>query len=228
MTPTATVPTEISVMLIAVAVPPEVIVPMVTSSIAEANDAADLILCPAPAFAQPAPEGGAPSPVEPTPPPSDPVPVDPVDARILEGTKRGTLVRFNRVAPNFFSAFDVPVSIGRGLTAADASADADGVTPGVLVSRGLVDQVFSGANPLGRRIKYGGRSSEVASLYVVLERWYEIVGVVPDFPLRGSFDDESEGRVYHAVAAAASPRVIVPEEACPRSEPAEGEARASF
>jgi putative ABC transport system permease protein len=131
-----------------------------------------------------------------------PVPVDPVDASILEGTKRGTLVRLNRVAPNFFSAFDVPVSIGRGLTAADASADAAGVTPGVLVSRGLVDQVFSGANPLGRRIKYVGRSREAASKNVVLERWYEIVGVVPDFPVPGPLDDESEGRVYHAVAAA--------------------------
>jgi putative ABC transport system permease protein len=130
-----------------------------------------------------------------------PVPVEPVDASILEGTKRGTLVRFNRVAPGFFSAFDVPVSIGRGLTAADASAGDGGGAPGVLVSRGLVDQVFSGANPLGRRIKYVGRSSEVASGNVVLDRWYEIVGVVPDFPVRGSFDDESEGRVYHAVAA---------------------------
>jgi hypothetical protein len=125
-----------------------------------------------------------------------PVPIDVVDYNIVEGTKRGTLVRFNRVATNFFSAFDVPVSIGRGLTASDASADAAGLTPGVLVSHGLVDQVFSGANPLGRRIKYVGRSRNV-----VLERWYEIVGVVPDFPVPGSFDDESEGRVYHAVAA---------------------------
>jgi predicted permease len=129
-----------------------------------------------------------------------PVPVDAVDDNIVEGTKRGTLVRFNRVATNLFSAFDVPVSIGRGLTGADASADT-GVTPGVLVSRGLVDQVFSGANPLGRRIKYVGRSREAPSGTVVLERWYEIVGVVPDFPVPGSFDDESEGRVYHAVAA---------------------------
>jgi uncharacterized membrane protein (Fun14 family) len=116
----------------------------------------------------------------------------------VEGTKRGTPVRFNRVTPNFFSAFDVPVSIGRDLTAADASAAAAGVTPGVLVSRALVDQVFSGANPLGRRIKYVG---EAPSGSVVPERWYEIVGVVPDFPVPGPLDDDSEGRVYHAVAA---------------------------
>lgn len=129
-----------------------------------------------------------------------PVPVDAVDDHIAEGTRRGTLVRFNRVAPNFFSAFDVPVSIGRSLTAADASADAAG-TPGVLVSRRLVDQIFGGANPLGRRIKYVGRSRQAPSGNVVRERWYEIVGVVPDFPAPGPFDDESEGRVYHAVAA---------------------------
>jgi putative ABC transport system permease protein len=129
-----------------------------------------------------------------------PDPLDAVDADIAEGTRRRTLVRFNRVAPNFFSAFDVPVSIGRGLTAADASADAAG-TPGVLVSRALVDDVFRGANPLGRRIKYVGGSREAPSGNVVLERWYEIVGVVPDFPVPGPFDDESEGRVYHAVAA---------------------------
>lgn len=130
-----------------------------------------------------------------------PAPVDAVDYNIVEGTKRGTLVRFNRVAPNYFSAFDVPVTLGRGLTADDASAEADGVTPGVLVSRRLVDDVFGGANPLGRRIKYVGRSREAPASHVVLERWYEIVGVVPDFPIPGSFDDESEGRVYHAVTA---------------------------
>ncbi len=130
-----------------------------------------------------------------------PVPLDAVNYNIVEGTKRGTLARFNRVAPNFFSAFDVPVTIGRGLTASDASADAAGATPAVLVSRTLVDEVFGGANPLGRRIKYVGRSREAPARHVVLERWYEIVGVVPDFPVPGSFDDESEGRVYHAAAA---------------------------
>ena len=118
-----------------------------------------------------------------------------------DGTATGspvrTLVRFNRVAPNFFSTFDVPVSIGRGLTAADASTDATG-TPGVLVSRRLVDQVFRGANPLGRRIRYVASSRATPSTNVALGRWYEIVGVVPDFPVPGPFDDESEGRVYHA------------------------------
>lgn len=110
-----------------------------------------------------------------------------------------SLVRFNRVAPNFFAAFDVPVSLGRGLTTADASTEGTG-TPGVLVNRRLVEQVFGGANPLGRRIKYVGWNREAPSGNVALERWYEIVGVVADFPVPGPFDDESEGRVYHAAS----------------------------
>ena len=73
-------------------------------------------------------------------------------------------------------------------------------TPGVVVSRALVDQVFGGANPLGRRVKYVSWGRQTPSGNVALDRWYEIVGVVPDFPDPGPFDDESEGRVYHAAA----------------------------
>ena len=79
------------------------------------------------------------------------------------------------------SAFDVPVTIGRGLIAADASADAAGLTPGVLVSRGLVDQVFSGANPLGRRIKNVGRSREAPSRHVVLNAGMKSLAWCPTF-----------------------------------------------
>lgn len=127
---------------------------------------------------------------------------DPVPGRAnatAERAGRRTLVRFNRVAPNFFSAFDVPVTLGRGLTVGDAAVGATG-TPGVVVSRALVDQVFGGANPLGRRVKYVSWGRQTPSGNVALDRWYEIVGVVPDFPDPGPFDDESEGRVYHAAA----------------------------
>ena len=115
------------------------------------------------------------------------------------GSPVRSLVRFNRVTPNFFAAFDVPVSLGRGLTAADVSTGGTG-TPGVLVSRRLVDQVFGGANPLGRHIKYVGSNREAPSGNVALGRSYEIVGVVADFPVPGPFDDESEGRVFHAAS----------------------------
>jgi ABC-type lipoprotein release transport system permease subunit len=61
-----------------------------------------------------------------------------------------------------------------------------------------VDQLFGGANPLGSRIRYVGRSREANERDVVLDRWYEIVGVVPDFPTLNTLDVERLSRVYHA------------------------------
>jgi predicted permease len=130
-----------------------------------------------------------------------PAPIDAVNYNIVEGSRRGVLVRFTRIATNYFGAFEVPLAVGRHLTAADAAADTAGVTPGVLISRGLADQVFGDTNPLGRRIRYVGRSREAPARDVALDRWFEIVGVVPDFPAPGTFNEESEGRVYHAAAA---------------------------
>ena len=125
-------------------------------------------------------------------------PVDPVDYNIVEGSKRGHFVRFNRVAANFFEAYEVPLIMGRTFTAADTLA-ADTI-PGVLVNRTLVDRVFGGANPLGARLRYVGRSREANARDVTLNRWYEIVGVVPDFPPSESYETDAESRVYHAAA----------------------------
>lgn len=121
-------------------------------------------------------------------------PAEAVDYNIVEGSRRGHLVRFNRVAINFFEAYGVPIMVGRTFMAADA--EVANTTASVLVNRALVDQAFGGANPLGARIRYVGRSREANQRDVVLNRWYEIVGVVPDFPTLAS--DEAESRVYHA------------------------------
>ena len=125
-------------------------------------------------------------------------PILPADYNIVEGTKQGHLVRFNRVAVNFFEAFDVPVIMGRNFQASDAGPAE--TTQSVLVNRALVDLVFGGANPLGARLRYVGRSREANARDVVLNRWYEIVGVVPDFPVLRSLDTERESRVYHAAS----------------------------
>jgi predicted permease len=123
------------------------------------------------------------------------LPIDPADYNIVEGSKRGHLVRFNRVAINFFEVYEVPVIMGRSFMTSDI--DVMNTTPGVLVNRALVDLLFGGANPLGARIRYVGRSREANARDVVLNRWYEIVGVVPDFPTQ-LLDVERESRVYHA------------------------------
>ena len=123
-------------------------------------------------------------------------PLDPVDYNIVEGSKRGHFVRFNRVATNFFEAYEVPLIMGRTFIASDTQAV--DTTAGVLVNRTLVDLVFGGTNPLGTRIRYVGRSREANARDVKLNQWYEIVGVVADFPTLVSFDTDRDSRVYHA------------------------------
>lgn len=127
-------------------------------------------------------------------------PADLVDYNIVDGTKRGHLVRFNRIATDFFDAFEVPVIMGRGFQASDTGIAAARTIQGVLVNRTLVDTLLGGANPLGTRIRYVGRSHEADERDVVLDRWYEIVGVVPDFPTTRTLDVERVSRVYHAAA----------------------------
>lgn len=79
-----------------------------------------------------------------------PPPVEAADYNIVEGTKHGYLGRFNRVAPDFFEAFGVPVLMGRGFEPGDLQPDA----PAVLVNRTLAERMFGGSNPLGRRLRY--------------------------------------------------------------------------
>jgi len=118
-------------------------------------------------------------------------PADPIDYNITEGSKSGHLARYNKVATNFFDAFQVPVLLGRGFTTGDLGADR------VMINRTLADRVFGGANPLGRRVKYVGRSREAGEDAIALEKFFEIVGVVPDFP-----DNEldPDACIYHPVS----------------------------
>jgi putative ABC transport system permease protein len=87
--------------------------------------------------------------------------------------------------------------MGRNWTPADTTADA---SHNVIINKAMADTLFEGANPLGKRIRYVGRSREAAARDVVLDRWYEIVGVAPDFPTIMTLDVERVSRVYHAAA----------------------------
>jgi putative ABC transport system permease protein len=120
-----------------------------------------------------------------------PPPADPADYNIVEGDEAGYLVHYNRIAVDFFDAFDVPVVLGRGFTTADLGTDR------VVIGRTLADTMFGGVNPVGRLIKYVGRSREATedNQPRALERWHEIVGVVADFPVK---EHRPESRVYHA------------------------------
>lgn len=117
-------------------------------------------------------------------------------------------VRFNRVDVNFFRVFDVPILAGRGFKPADIpSAGAGPEEPPeggvVVVNLPFAQQVFAG-NALGRRIRYVVDDTRrgAAPRNVESGRWYEIVGIVSDFPTGASPEmDGSKLKVYHAVAA---------------------------
>jgi hypothetical protein len=75
-----------------------------------------------------------------------------------------------------------------------------------VVNQSFAQRIFGG-NALGRRIRYAGRSYTGSGSSTALQngesgRWYEIVGIVRDFPAGvspGMLD--SPLKVYHAVAA---------------------------
>jgi predicted permease len=73
------------------------------------------------------------------------------------------------VTPGYFATFDVPVLQGRALREQDRT-DAPLV---VMVNQAFVREFLGGADPIGRRIRFGRAQST--------EPWRTIVGVVPDF-----------------------------------------------
>jgi hypothetical protein len=58
---------------------------------------------------------------------------------------------------------------------------------------------LGGTNALGRRVRYIGRSREAGQGHIVLDRWHEIVGIVPDFPPAANPPNDTVARVYHPV-----------------------------
>jgi predicted permease len=124
------------------------------------------------------------------------IPGDPVDYNIVEGSRNGHFVRFNRVAIDYFDLFEVPLVMGRNFEPADAAVSANHV----LVDRRFAERMFGGVSPLGRRLRYVGRSREAGEGNVALGTWFEIVGVVSDFPPHANA--VAEPRVYHAADAA--------------------------
>jgi predicted permease len=113
-------------------------------------------------------------------------------------------VRFNRVAVNFFRTFDVPILAGRDFEFGDIASVSPGEPPqsgAVVVNQSLSQQIFGG-NALGRRIRFVDVSGGTAQANAEPESWYEIVGIVSNFPKGVSPGmRDSELKVYHAITA---------------------------
>lgn len=110
---------------------------------------------------------------------------------VREGTG-GHRVGTGHVTPDYFDAFDVPLLAGRQFNAGDLGPG----TTAVVANRAFVQDVLAGANALGRRFRYVGRGGDVDPDEIELRRWYEIVGVVEDFPNRMD-PSTTTARLYH-------------------------------
>jgi hypothetical protein len=140
--------------------------------------------------------------------PGDEMPAS-IEAQGVTGGSGGTSdhqVRFNRVDVSFFRAFEVPILAGRGFEPADAGPS--GANPAelpdggaVVVNQSLAQRIFGG-DALGRRIRYVRREAGAGPQQVETGRWYEITGIVRDFPAGVSPGmKDSQLRLYHAATA---------------------------
>jgi len=128
-------------------------------------------------------------------------------ARIeAEGETKVHEVHFNRVDVDYFRVFEVPILGGRGFGPADIASNIaapalqneDSSEGGAVVVNLPFAQQILGGSALGRRIRYVRDGAGQTS-----SRWYEIVGIVSDFPTGASqgMRDTNRAKIYHAVAA---------------------------
>jgi predicted permease len=119
-----------------------------------------------------------------------------VDGEAPRESATRRFVRFGQVDVDFFDVFDVPLLAGRRFHSGDLG---DAATP-VIVNRTLVQQVLGGGNALGRQIRYVSDGAYTAPEGTKPGQWYEIVGVVSDFP-NPMNSGTNEARMYHPLAA---------------------------
>jgi predicted permease len=118
----------------------------------------------------------------------------------VRGGSTGHEVGLGLVDVGFFDTFDVPTLAGRLFE----PQDLDSAATEVVVNRAFVSRLLGGGNVLGRRIRYVGRGEDANPKDVELfGRWYEIVGVVGDFPPNLLDPDLAEAKIYHPVVGGA-------------------------
>lgn len=102
---------------------------------------------------------------------------------------------FIQVEPGFFDVFDVRVLAGRTLRKEDAA----GTATAVVANRSFVNQELGGGEALGRRFRYAEGHDGPAGLPP--GGWYEIVGVVEDYPVEASRAGHGTPVLYHPARA---------------------------
>ncbi|MEM6794136.1 MAG: ABC transporter permease [Acidobacteriota bacterium] len=111
--------------------------------------------------------------------------VELVSETILESRD---IVQSNAIDPSFFEVYDAAILVGRGLERGD---EASASRP-LVVSQTFVDLLLGETNPLGRRLRYTHAIDGEPLDPAKMQTWFEIVGVVEDFPAHGA-----RGTIYH-------------------------------
>jgi putative ABC transport system permease protein len=109
-----------------------------------------------------------------------------------EPARHGT--RFVGVDPGLFEVFGATFLAGRPFHAGDLA----GPATAVVANRSFVEQVLGGGSALGRRFRYVDGDALPGG--VEKGAWYEIVGVVSDFPVELPYRWQGVGTLYHPAA----------------------------
>ena len=83
--------------------------------------------------------------------------------------------RIYHASPDYFTAMQIPILEGRQFL----ESDNDSSLPVVLISREFARRNFAGADPIGRKVRIGGRD-ELTSPDLKKSPWLTVVGVVGD------------------------------------------------
>jgi predicted permease len=93
------------------------------------------------------------------------------------------LVQVRSVTPAYFRAIEAPLLAGRSLSDSDTSS----APAAAVINQSLARRLFSGQDPLGRRVGFGPVTSSTV--------WIEIVGIIGD--IRDlSLDSQAEPEIY--------------------------------
>lgn len=112
----------------------------------------------------------------------------------------------------YLEVFDIDVLAGRAFLPEEHRPDSGSV----IVDATLARDYFPDSNPLGRRIAYAPDRVAAGTAGTVAERWFEIIGVIPDRPAH-----PYRGSIYHPVDREA----LAPLSISFRTDAADGELR---
>jgi predicted permease len=107
------------------------------------------------------------------------------DSLVVESSAERALIRYNRVAPDYFETVGIGILRGRAIKVQDGPAD----VPAVVVTETFARRYWPDADPLGRRIKIGGTTRTVIGV-ARDTRYRELTREVPPLayvPIRQSY-----------------------------------------